>query len=327
MKLQQLETHQAKYYFVAVAIGGMLGVVGPALGASLEAGIEPVLAFLLYTMFCQIPFLDLRAALAARRFMLGLVVANFVVVPILVWLLIGLLPQQPALLLGVCLVLLTPCIDYVIVFTKLGRGDAGLVLVATPLLLLLQMLLLPLYLWLFLGQTVVELMSAGPFLRAFALLIVVPLALALLTEFWASRYRSGKRWHAATAWWPVPMMALTLLLIFASQIARIQDQLALVATAIPVYIAFLIITPWLARLVAGSLKLETAAGRALVFSASTRNSLVVLPLALGLPEQWRNLVAAVIVTQTLVELVGELIYVRVVPRWVFPDAVAVQRDA
>ncbi|MEE8559517.1 MAG: arsenic resistance protein, partial [Alphaproteobacteria bacterium] len=53
--------------------------------------------------------------------------------------------------------------------------------------------------------------------------------------------------------------------------------------------------------------------RALVFSASTRNSLVVLPLALAAPFGG-GLVAAVVVTQTLVELLGELVYIRAIPR-------------
>jgi ACR3 family arsenite transporter len=45
------------------------------------------------------------------------------------------------------------------------------------------------------------------------------------------------------------------------------------------------------------------------FSAGTRNSLVVLPLALVVPGAI-PILPAVIVTQTLVELVAELVYVR-----------------
>jgi hypothetical protein len=46
---------------------------------------------------------------------------------------------------------------------------------------------------------------------------------------------------------------------------------------------------------------------------------VVLPLALALPDTW-ILASAVIVTQTLVELVGELIYIRLVPSVIFREA-------
>ncbi|MDN5725138.1 MAG: hypothetical protein L0G99_04280 [Propionibacteriales bacterium] len=51
----------------------------------------------------------------------------------------------------------------------------------------------------------------------------------------------------------------------------------------------------------------------MVFSGATRNSLVILPLALALPDSL-SLVAVVVVTQTLVELVGMVTYVRLIPR-------------
>jgi ACR3 family arsenite efflux pump ArsB len=63
------------------------------------------------------------------------------------------------------------------------------------------------------------------------------------------------------------------------------------------------------------LRFDAPAARALLFTGATRNSLVVLPLALALGDAYA-LTAAVIVTQTLVELLGMLVYVRVVPRLV-----------
>jgi len=52
------------------------------------------------------------------------------------------------------MVLLTPCIDYVITFTELAGGDAEQITAATPALMLTQLLLLPVYLWLFMGEQV-----------------------------------------------------------------------------------------------------------------------------------------------------------------------------
>lgn len=318
MLREQLEEKQILVYAVALVIGTAFGLWRPAFGAGLELLISPVLAILLYSMFSQIPFFHLREAFANRRFTAALLTVNFIVVPLLVWLLSSLLPEQPPLLLGVYLVLLTPCIDYVIVFTHLGRGNARLVLASTPLLLFVQMLLLPIYLWLFLGGQAAQVMSAGPFLEAFLVLIALPLGLALATEFWAKRQHSGAVWLEATAWLPVPFMALTLLLVVASQIGRIEQHLPVVIRAVPIYMAFMIVMPLLARLTACAFRLDTQAGRALIFSAGTRNSLVVLPLALALPDTW-VVVPAVIVTQTLVELVGELFYIRLVPSVVFRE--------
>jgi ACR3 family arsenite efflux pump ArsB len=138
MSREQLEEKQIWIYAAALAIGAGLGLWRPAFGASLEFLISPVIGILLYEMFTQIPFLQLRGAFANRRFTAALLTVNFVVVPVLVWLLSRFLPDHPPLLIGVFLVLLTPCIDYVIVFTHLGRGNALLVLASTPLLLLAQ---------------------------------------------------------------------------------------------------------------------------------------------------------------------------------------------
>lgn len=73
------------------------------------------------------------------------------------------------------------------------------------------------------------------------------------------------------------------------------------------------LAPLTGALAARLFALPSAPARAVTFSASTRNSLVVLPLALALPEEMRGLAATAVILQTLVELVGELIYVRLVP--------------
>lgn len=64
--------------------------------------------------------------------------------------------------------------------------------------------------------------------------------------------------------------------------------------------------------------MDVGESRALVFTSVTRNSLVVLPLALALPDGY-ELVPAVVVTQTLVELTGMVVLTRVVPVWLLSE--------
>lgn len=326
MSPDTLERKQIWIYAAGLLAGVGVGSLLPAIGAKLEGSVTPILAVLLYGMFAQIPFLRLREAFANRRFMAALLFSNFVLVPLLVWALVQWLPDEPTLLLGVYLVLLTPCVDYVVVFAHLGGGNARLVLASTPLLLFVQIAALPLYLWLFLGPSAVEIMNAGPFLEAFLLLIVLPLGLAFGTEFWAKRQHFGESLLKGTAWLPVPFMALTLFVIAASQIPTIEKDLPLVASAIPAYVAFVVLAPILAKFVARQFSLDTGEGRALAFSTGTRNSLVVLPLALALPEPW-TAVPAIIVTQTLIELIGELLYIRLLPALVFPSRGKAARES
>ncbi|MFB7817679.1 arsenic resistance protein [Paenibacillus chitinolyticus] len=316
---EQLEKNQVWLYAFVLIIAAGFGLLWPDSSENLDRMISFVLAILMYGMFAQIPFFRLKEALANRKFIYALLITNYIVVPILVWGLTRFLPTDPAILLGVLLVLLTPCIDYVIVFTHLGRGNEKLILVSTPILFVTQMLLLPVYLWLFMGKTAAEIVSVGPFLEAFLGLIVVPLVLALLTQWWSRRQPLGERFLEATAWLPVPLMALTLFVVVASQISKLYTSFDSIIQVIPVYAAYMAIIPIIARIVSRIFRLDTGAGRALIFSAGTRNSLVVLPFALALPEPLNGVASAVIVTQTIVELIGELLYIRLVPKVLLRD--------
>ncbi|MFJ4453549.1 arsenic resistance protein [Pseudomonas sp. NPDC089392] len=316
MTREQLETQQIPIYFAAVLAALAFGLLASDVARHLEILVTPAIAVLMYAMFLQIPFLDLRQGLGNRRFISALLLANFVLVPLLVWAITRGLVAHPAILVGALLVLLTPCIDYVVVFTHIGKGDSRLTLAATPLLLLLQLVLLPVYLALMLGDSTNVAISITPFVKAFVLLIVLPMALAVLTSAGARRSRAVSTWNDAWAWLPVPAMALVLVVVIASQIAVVLRDFERLLPVIPVYIGFMLLAPALGFISARLLNLPATQTRSVTFSAATRNSLVVLPLALALPEDMRSLAAAAVITQTLLELVGELIYVRAVPRLV-----------
>ncbi|WP_288374264.1 arsenic resistance protein [uncultured Pseudomonas sp.] len=313
MTRAQLETQQISLYFAAVVLAIAAGLLAPDTASHLQALVTPAIAVLMYAMFLQIPFLDLRQGLGNRRFMGALLLANFVMIPLLVWAATRGLVEHPAILIGALLVLLTPCIDYVVVFTHIGKGDSRLTLAATPMLLLAQLALLPLYLTLMLGAQNPVALSIAPFVEAFVLLIVLPMLLAVLTSVGARRSQAIARWSDAWAWMPVPAMALVLIAVIGSQIVVVLGDFQRLLPVIPVYVGFALLAPLLGLLSARLFRLQAREARSVTFSAATRNSLVVLPLALALPEELRVLAAAAVITQTLVELVSELIYVRVVP--------------
>ena len=309
---ESLEEQQVKIYFAAVVSAAAIALLVPGTTA-LEGGINAALALMLFVTFLQVPLADLGAAFTRLRFMMVLLLTNFVAVPALVAGLIQLLPAESMVRLGVLLVLLTPCIDYVVTFSHLGRADARLLLAATPALLLVQMLLLPIYLRFFLGTDAANLVQAGPFIHAFVWLIAVPLVLAALVQIWAARSRPGERVATALGLLPVPATALVLFVVIAAVVPQLGPAIDVVLSVVPIYIAFAIAAPLTGWCVARLFRLEVAAGRAIAFSAATRNSLVVLPLAFAVPGAVPVL-PAVIVTQTLVELVSELIYVRLLPK-------------
>lgn len=314
--LTRMEQRQALLSLLALGVGAVVGLAAPGVAPAAELAITPVLGLLLYATFLGVPFAAIGRALRDWRFLGAVLAVNLLVVPVVVFALSRLVAHDRALLIGVLFVLLTPCVDYVIVFAGLAGGARDRLLAATPLLMLAQMLLLPVYLGLFLGPGFVAAVDLGPFLEAFLLLIVLPLAAAGLTQL-AARTRAGRILRDAALGATVPLMMLTLAVVVASQIAGVGAQLGSLALAIPVYLLFAAVMLPLGALTGRIAGLDVPSRRALAFSGATRNSLVVLPLALALPPAFA-LVPLAVLTQTLVELVLMVVFVRPVPRLI-PD--------
>jgi ACR3 family arsenite transporter len=174
-----LGRHRVAVYAGGVALAVGFGVGLPSAAPLFERATTPVLAVLLYVTFLEIALARFRGAFTDARFVGTALAMNFLVVPVVVYALTRWLPQDPVVRVGVFMVLLTPCVDYVIAFTDLAGGDAEQVTATTPALLVVQFLLLPAYLWLFTGGRAADAISAGPFVDAFPALIAAPLALAL----------------------------------------------------------------------------------------------------------------------------------------------------
>ncbi len=309
---QLLERHQTALYFAAVLAGVALAWARPGT-ASWAQAIDPLLALMLFATFLQVPLAALRRAAADLRFVGALLASNFLAVPLLVAALLPWLPDAPLLRLGVLLVLLAPCIDYVVTFAHLGRADARALLAATPVLLVLQMLLLPLYLHLLLGDAAAGLVRWQPFAQAVVWLIAAPLALAAACQAWAARTATGARVVERLGLLPVPATAAVLFVVVAAITPQLGLALDAARAALPVYLVFALVAPLLGWAMGRSFRLSATQSRAIAFSTATRNSLVVLPLALAVPGAM-PLLPAVIVLQTLVELVSELLYVRWIAR-------------
>jgi len=309
----KLEARQVGTYFLAMASGALFGVFAPG-AQTLQAALTPALAIMLFATFLQVPLAQIGVALRNVRFLGVLVLINFVAIPVVVAGLIQLLPDDPMLRLAVLLVLLTPCIDYVITFTHLGGGDARSLLAMTPALLMLQMLLLPVYLGLLLDDAVAPLVAAAPFVHALIGLIAIPLLLAAGVQALSRKTDTGRRLLDGLNLLPVPATAWVLFLVLASVMPHVGLAQDAALRAAPIYLVFAVMVPLVGGLVARSLRLDAPAARAASFSAAYRNSLVILPLAFAVPGGV-PLLPAVILTQTIVELCLLPVYIRWIPRF------------
>ena len=109
-------------------------------------------------MFAVMAFVEITDVAVAFRKVKPTVLAlvtNFVFTPLFAWALGWLvLRHYPDLWAGVILYTLTPCIGWYLIFTDLAHGDVPWGVSLLPWNLVLQIVLLPLYLWLLVGTVV-----------------------------------------------------------------------------------------------------------------------------------------------------------------------------
>jgi len=316
LKRETLEKHQVFFYLTGIVLGLAVGIKFPEGSGVFELALWPLLGILLYTTFTQVPLAHLREAFVSSRFMWAAVIGNFVVLPLIVWGLMFIGPDLPAVKLGILLVLLVPCTDWFITFTHLGGGDTKRAIAFSPVSLLLQLLLLPVYIWLFLGSEITTSAVQRELVLAFFGLIVLPLIAAFLTEKWVGIRKDKEAVLNTLGWFPVPLLTIVVFSIAAAQVNVITDALGILPSLFLVFSIFLLIAGFLSVVLSKIFSLPTSQGRVLAFSLGSRNSFVVLPLALSLPSSF-ELTVVVIVFQSLVELFGMAIYIWWVPKKLF----------
>lgn len=111
----------------------------------------------------------------------------------------------------------------------------------------------------------------------------------------------------------MPVLAVVIYLIAASQVNLVIETGRMLWSVSIVFVLYLFAAAAVGKLLSEVFHIGGAPGRTLVFSFGTRNSFVVLPLAIALPEAWAAAVV-VVVFQSLIELFGMVAYLKWVPR-------------
>ena len=367
-----LEKHQIEFYFLAILGGTAIGYLF-RVSSCASSVLNFILPVLLFVTFLQVPVSSVIDNLGNKRFLAALLVGNFVFIPILVALLLligsgffyqlsdlfrfpdelnSTTPYLAFAFYGMIL-LCAPCVDYVVSFCRLAKGDSSALTAALPVLLIIELAFIML---LGTGQFYDEqnMQATRPelveFIKSIFRVLIFPLALAWILQS-VSRYNKIVAYSTCFMKNSVVVItAFTLMIIAAyafSELFSIFDDNGYAFTKISAekatgiyenttdygsgektlshafiygiafYCAYAVFAPFVGFFTAKLFKLSRKQEIALSFSVSTRNSLVLLPFLLTIsPADEQALVAAVVLTQTCVELVAEIIYVRFIPCYV-----------
>lgn len=298
--MHYINKYQTIVILLAVIMGILLGhheIMG-----DMAAGlIVPLLMVMLFGLFVQLDIGELQSSFSNVRFSLANIAINFLWTPIFAYALGSVfLSHEPVLWIGFVMLMVTPCTDWYLVFTGVAKGNVPLSTSVLPINLLLQVLLLPVYLYVFFGE------SGGvdlePLLRGVIIVLVVPFALAM----WAKKtiYREtsvGERVVTFVGRSQVLFLALAVMAMFASEGRNMAENPHLIYALLLPVVVFFVATFFIALLVGQALKFGYADRVSLILTTMARNSPVALAIAVAaFPD--RPLIALSLVIGPLIEL-------------------------
>ena len=316
--LSRSDRNQPVLLLGSIAIGLAIGKLAPSVGAVLESRVAVGVFVLIYLVMLNVDLSGIARARRHRRFLGAAIALNFIVNPLLAWLLGAMfLTDQPELWAGLVLFLVTPCIGWYLVFTELAGGDAHLGVGLLGLNVVLQLLLLPVYLDLFLdtGAT----LDTAATIRSVALFLLAPACMAGATRRWWSMRGTGAAAEQERLRLPtlkIVALGVVIISMFASQAAAIFDQRSVLTRLLPPLLVFFGIAFLLAIVVARQLRLPYEQTALLVFTTTSRNSEA--SLAIAATAFTSPLVGLAVVLGPVVELPLLVAMVRILRR--FRDA-------
>lgn len=159
--------------FIMVAIGLLIGQV-TIIGEYSEYIIMPALIIMLSLLFIQIPINEIGKSFRNTKFTISAIMINFVWTPIIVFIIGKLfLSNNVELLIGFVMLMVTPCTDWYLIFTERAKGNVALGASLLPLNFILQLVLLPVYVFIIVGSGVS--MEIGSIVFDIALTLLIPI--------------------------------------------------------------------------------------------------------------------------------------------------------
>jgi len=290
----------------AIVAGSLLGHFAPTTGEWLSNHVDHTLLLLVGLLFFGVRFSTLIHAMNSQgnlRFIAITLLANFVLVPLLGYIVASLfLWTQPLLIVGLVIYFMSPCTDWFLSFTRLSDGNVALGATLIPINITLQLLLYPLYLQIFTAHSVqIEAISIGNTLLQWFLLpliaavVIHQLLYFLFKNSWFEYVMSKA--DQTISW----VTAVLMLQIFAGNISVIIGNLAIFIWVLPSVFTFFLLT-WLLGLgLSHVFRLHYPEHALLTMTIAARNAPLMLAVTMvALPDQ--PLIYGALIIGMLVEI-------------------------
>ena len=282
----------------------------------ISLGVPIGLFAMMYPAMTNIRLDEVGEAARSPRQLLVLLGFNYLVAPFVMLGLANVFVGDPELHTGLVLYGLAPCIAMVIIFTYLARGNAAMALVFVALNSVIQMILIPVYARLLIGDVSFDVWVVA---ESVVLYLGLPLVLGVLTRYLVTR-RGGEaamdRLKPGLTAMSILGLLFTLIVMFALKGDLILKRPAVVVElAVPMVLFFLVMF-FTVLFVGWRLRFSYADAVAVAFSATGRDFEIAIAIAIT---AFSPTVALATVVGPLIEVPVMLFLVwsalRLGPRW------------
>jgi ACR3 family arsenite efflux pump ArsB len=290
---------QPVFIVFAALVGAAAGKFSQFIAELSGACIEIFLMAMLFFVFLSVNIKEITCSFRNFRFSLSSLLINFVWTPLFAFALSKLfLSESTNLQIGFIMLMVTPCTDWYLIFTGLAGGNVALSSSILPLNLFLQIILLPVYLFLFMGTSV----SFEPpvIVKSIVMILVIPLTLSTFIKLALSksnRHIGGLKSNDIQ----FLFLCLAIAAMFASQGALLLGNIFIFVTLSAPLLIFFALNFVLAYFMGRISKQPFQDTISLIFTASARNSPISLAIA-AITFPFQPIIILVLVIAPLIEL-------------------------
>ena len=284
--------------FSAVLIGLLLSNIN-IIAQNTGNLINLFLCLMIYGLFLEVNLNELKNSFKNVKFTLTSLAINFIWTPLFGYFMGSLfLKGNVDILIGFFMLILTPCTDWYLVFTKLAKGDLNLSLSILPLNLILQILLLPIYLVIFFSSG--NSMDHMQIIYSILIVIVIPFVGAQITKFLLNETIKEKVTGTISSL-EIWFLSIAVFCIFSSQGSLLFDNLNSVISIFIPLIIFFIANTIIDLLLSEKINFTYSEYASLTMTTLARNSPLALAIAINsFPNH--ELIAIALVIGPLIEL-------------------------
>ena len=284
--------------FSAIIIGLLFSNV-QILADNTEHLINVFLCLMLYGLFLEVPLDELKDSFKNIKFTSTSLLINFLWTPLFGYFIGSLfLRGNVDILIGFFMLILTPCTDWYLVFTKMAKGDLTLSLSILPINLILQIILLPIYLILFFSTS--NSMDYSQLAYSLLIVIVIPFVSAQITK-WILNSNLKERAKELMGNLQIWFLSLAVFCIFASQGELLFENLNSIVTLFIPLIIFFTVNTVMDLLLSQCINFTYPEYASLTMTTLARNSPLALAIAIN-SFRGHELISIALVIGPLIEL-------------------------